>query len=232
MALTDFVQALAKNEVVYSTLPEPSIKVYPPDEQPKKVEKPVVKVKSVPEHLETTSSQTVPPVIKLKVNFKQVDLNSQPASIVNNNNSNNTSNSVDFVQSNQAVQSSGQPISVHNSTPQNNEVVNSVPQQTQQIQPTESKPPIQQSQQISEPEIETEESESERLFNFTGTECSKKPIWMEYFEKAKRSRKQNVIVDRMKQGRFTITPDNQVLLLPDYDVVNKDPDDILKDKWF
>ena len=45
-------------------------------------------------------------------------------------------------------------------------------------------------------------------------------------------KKTNPIVDRMKLGKFTITPDNKVLLLPDYDIVGKDPDDVLKDKWF
>ena len=46
------------------------------------------------------------------------------------------------------------------------------------------------------------------------------------------SKKANPIVNRMKIGKFTITPDNKVLLLPDYDIVGKDPDDVLKDKWF
>ena len=55
---------------------------------------------------------------------------------------------------------------------------------------------------------------------------------MEYYEKAKRSRKDYEVTRKMKAGRFTITPDNKVLILPDYDVVGKDPDDILKDKWF
>ncbi len=72
----------------------------------------------------------------------------------------------------------------------------------------------------------------EEIFISTGTELSKKSIWMEYFEKAKRSRKSNAIVARMKIGKFTITPDNKVLLLPDYNVVGKDPDNIIKDKWF
>ena len=72
----------------------------------------------------------------------------------------------------------------------------------------------------------------DEIFINTGTELSKKSIWMDYYEKAKRSRKSNPIVDRMKIGRFTITPDNKVLLLPDYDIVGKDPDDVLKDKWF
>jgi hypothetical protein len=72
----------------------------------------------------------------------------------------------------------------------------------------------------------------EELFIKSGTESSKKSIWFEYYNRAKSSRKRNIIVEKMKIGRFTITPDNKVLILPDYDVVNKDPDDILKDKWF
>ena len=72
----------------------------------------------------------------------------------------------------------------------------------------------------------------EDLFIKSGTEDSKRTIWMEYFAQAKASKKHNPIVDKMKIGRFTITPDNKVLILPDYDVVNKDPDDIIKDSWF
>ena len=89
-------------------------------------------------------------------------------------------------------------------------------------------------QQTSVPEnkhIQHELTDDEIFIN-TGTELSKKSIWMEYFEKAKRSRKSNAIVARMKIGKFTITPDNKVLLLPDYNVVGKDPDNIIKDKWF
>ena len=72
----------------------------------------------------------------------------------------------------------------------------------------------------------------EELFIKSGTESSKKDIWLDYFAQAKASRKHNPVVDRMRLGKFTITPDNKVLILPDYDVVNKDPDDILKDSWF
>lgn len=76
--------------------------------------------------------------------------------------------------------------------------------------------------------VESSLNDDETLFINSGTESSKKQIWMEYYNKAKTSRKKNIIVDKMKAGRFTITPDNKVLILPDYDVVNKDPDDILK----
>lgn len=83
-----------------------------------------------------------------------------------------------------------------------------------------------------QPTVNNKELNEEELFISTGTELSKKSIWLDYYEKAKRSRKSNPIADRMKTGRFTITPDNKVLLLPDYDIVGKDPDDVLKDKWF
>lgn len=77
-----------------------------------------------------------------------------------------------------------------------------------------------------------QEVSADELFLKTGTEWSKKGLWLEYYEKAKRSTKTNEIVVRMKAGRFTITPDNDVLLLPDYDIVGKDPDAVLRDSWF
>lgn len=119
-------------------------------------------------------------------------------------------------------------------------------QKVQQQEVHIQKPPVQQQiqsqpiQQSVQPQVETKpqvdtspkELSDEEMFNLTGTEYSKKALWLEYYEKAKRSRKNNPVADRMKKGRFTITPDNKVLLLPDYDVVGKDPDDVLKDKWF
>ena len=92
-----------------------------------------------------------------------------------------------------------------------------------------SKPNIESSKPKVEP---VKEETDDDIFMKTGTESSKKEIWLGYFNQAKNSRKKNPIVDRMKIGRFTITPDNKVLLLPDYDIVGKDPDDVLKDKWF
>jgi hypothetical protein len=119
-------------------------------------------------------------------------------------------------------------------------------QKVQQQEVHIQKPPVQQQtqsqpiqqqvqQQVEKPQqVDTSPKElsDEEMFNLTGTEYSKKALWLEYYEQAKRSRKNNPVADRMKKGRFTITPDNKVLLLPDYDVVGKDPDDVLKDKWF
>lgn len=108
----------------------------------------------------------------------------------------------------------------------------------------QSKPvPIEQPKQEQPKEIPTKVEKSEvivpkpedlsidTMFMNSGTEISKKSIWVEQYQKAKASRKQNDIVSRMKLGKFTITPDNKVFILPDYDVVNKDPDDILKEHW-
>lgn len=119
-------------------------------------------------------------------------------------------------------------------------------QKVQQQEVHIQKPPVQQQtqsqpiQQPVQPQVEKpqqvdtspKELSDEEMFNLTGTEYSKKELWLEYYGQAKRSRKNNPVADRMKKGRFTITPDNKVLLLPDYDVVGKDPDDVLKDKWF
>ena len=72
-----------------------------------------------------------------------------------------------------------------------------------------------------ETKFSVEDPSLNEIFINTGTELSKKSIWIDYFYKAKHSRKSNPIVDRMKIGRFTITPDNKVLLLPDYNIVDK-----------
>ena len=100
--------------------------------------------------------------------------------------------------------------------------------------PVKQEVPVQQPvyKQPEPPPVSTTELTDEELFIRSGTEDSKRTIWMDYFAQAKASRKHNPVVDRMRVGRFTITPDNKVLILPDYDVVGKDPDDILKDSWF
>lgn len=116
---------------------------------------------------------------------------------------------------------------VSNTTTVNNTV------QKPTVETIQKPPPIQQVVEHKKvEESKPKELTEDELFIKSGTESSKKQIWLEYYQKAKTSRKQNVIVDKMKIGRFTITPDNKVLILPDYDVVNKDPDDILKDHWW
>lgn len=156
-------------------------------------------------------TQIIPPVteekkpvtIKFKINKKTVEIN----------------NGVQTQPKEQKVQQQ----EVHIQKPPVQQQTQSQPIQ-QQVQPQVEKP-----QQV---DTSPKELSDEEMFNLTGTEYSKKELWLEYYEQAKRSRKSNPVADRMKKGRFTITPDNKVLLLPDYDVVGKDPDDVLKDKWF
>lgn len=240
MALADFIQALQEQDVVYSTPPQPSIRVIPPEQQ-------FIKI-IPPESLEEQPQQVTPKVIKLKIKQKPA---STPDIVSNANQTTVESNNVQPVQQQQPKL---QPVQ-HKPVLQPVQKEQPV-QQTVRVQPVKQEPVIQQaqydipkyepkvtqtpkpqSQPVVQQEIKVEpvqpkELTDEDIFNSTGTEYSKKTIWFEYFEKAKNSRKSNPIVDRMKVGRFTITPDNKVLLLPDYDIVGKDPDDVLKDKWF
>ena len=213
MALADFIQSLQSQDTVYSTPPEPSLRVIPPEKDDSylkvippdgpvtgKVDiknKPQLKDKSVTATNTTTtnmnsdSAEVAAPrkrTIKLKLKQKPIPVVEEPKPTTNTSDSEN--------------------------------------RKVEPIVESVSKP------EVEDIEEKPKEFTDEDIFNSTGTEYSKKSIWMEYYYKAKNSRKSNQIVIRMKAGRFTITPDNQVLLLPDYDIVGKDPDDVLKDKWF
>lgn len=219
MSLVEFMQQLQdQDNLVFSEAPEPSIKVIPP-------EKPVYTKVIPPEGI----SSKPPTKIKLNINKKTVEVANKQIQSLNNNVDNkhqilksppkqNDSNIVKQQPKQQDVQNNINQQQIVNNSQQvtNNTISNN---QTNINNNTTTK---QQNQQLSD----------ETLFIYTGTEISKKSIWLEYYHKAKSSRKSNPIVARMKQGRFTITPDNKVLLLPDYDIVGKDPDDVLKDKWF
>lgn len=248
MALADFIQSLQEQDTVYSTPPQPSIRVIPPEKQNIKV--------IPPETLAV--EQPTPKVIKLKIKPKTPVTTQQPAV---------TQSPQPVAQQPQVAQPKLQPVQPQvNSTlktvskpaqqsilqPVNNthSSGNQIPT-VQQMQPeipkyvpndmpqtSQPKPQVQQKVETHvqhpdpQPIVEKVPMTNEDIFYSTGTEESKKALWLDYFEKAKTSRKSNPIVDRMKVGRFTITPDNKVLLLPDYDIVGKDPDDVLKDKWF
>ena len=227
MSLVDFMQQLQDQDdsIIYSEELEPSIRVIPPDK---------ICTKVIPPESEVIKPPTV---IKLKINQQQL--------VLQNNDTSNTAAQSQIQNISNPIQT--QPIAPVQEPIQN--IVQPVTQPTQQVVVIKQdiNEPIQQvvtqqpaliieepSENIitpicSEPEILSTE---DTLFNKSGTELSRKAMWIEYYVKAKGSRKSNAIVDRMKLGRFTITPDNKVLLLPDYDVVGKDPDDILKDKWF
>ena len=230
MSLAKFIQSLQEEEVIYSEPVKSSIRVIPPEKQQStirvlppetsndaKVESHVSKPIDINPSASTTK-------IKLKLNKKPVDVKNQPASVL-----------LETPKQPKSEVKSNIPIEDKSVVPdESSKIVSQKVSNTETKSPPE---PIVEHQEPIENTIKTEPTVSreltdEEIFNSTGTEYSKMSIWMEYFQKAKNSRKKNPIVDRMKVGRFTITPDNKVLLLPDYDIVGKDPDDVLKDKWF
>ncbi len=236
MALQDFIQSLQEQDIVYSTPPQPSIRVIPPENQCIKIIPP-----------ESPVLEPTPKVIKLKIKQKPVEQTPvQP--IVQPQVQKPILQPVTHEPEHQKLQPVSRPVeqpqvqpvvqqSVQQPAPQPQVVQQPVQQKQQQPQaviPKYTPPDDDEISSVLQSDVPQEPREltDDDIFNSTGTEYSKKTLWMEYFEKAKNSRKSNPIVDRMKVGRFTITPDNKVLLLPDYDIVGKDPDDVLKDKWF
>ena len=72
---------------------------------------------------------------------------------------------------------------------------------------------------------------AETLFENSKTSKRFKQEWMEIYNKAQTSRKQTSEMAAMRKGKFAITSDRQLLILPDYDFRGKDSNDILNDKW-
>ena len=225
MALADFIQSLQEQDTVYSTPPQPSIRVIPPENQ---------SIKVIPPET-IAAEQPAPKVIKLKIKPKIEQPVAQPQVIVNNTQNVVVSQTPNTTEKPKPIL---QPVSKPNTnntssatiTQQQEDIPKYVPNDVPTQKPNPK--PVVNEQPQTRIVVEKTQITDEDIFNSTGTEYSKKQIWLDYFEKAKNSRKSNPIVDRMRVGRFTITPDNKVLLLPDYDIVGKDPDDVLKDKWF
>lgn len=129
-----------------------------------------------------------------------------------------------------------------NSTSNSSQAATTAPQPvvvapTQQVeQPVEYQPvqqPVQQPvpQPVTQPVVKTKEELEEELFIKSRCESSKRDRWMEIYHKALESKKQNEVANRLRAGRFVVTPEDDVIILPDYDAINKDPDDIIKDSW-
>ena len=210
MALSDFIQNLQETDIVYSTPSQAA--PFKVDNAPQVNTVPSIKV--IPPE-DNVLEKPSPMVIKL--NIKKPIVQKLPP--------NNNMNVVDSEAGNKDVSQPNQPI-----TPVVTPVVTS--QSVKPISNPISESVVDNTTPVSVTNNTTIVITEDELFTNSGTELGKKQIWMEYYIKAKTSRKSNPIVDRMKIGRFTITPDNKVLLLPDYDIVGKDPDDVLKDKWF
>lgn len=212
MSLVDFMQELQTQDIVFSTPPEPSIQVIPP-------EKAVTKV--IPPE-DTDDEVKKPTVIKLKIKQTSVSVNTKPTPSGEENT--NTTPQSSSIQAESSPPPAPPPVEV----PVAEKTVESTPDVSIPSTPSETAVIKQQPVEDDMPKM----SEEDELFLKSGTEISKKPKWIEVYRQAKASRKVNPYVDRCKIGKFIITDTNEVLILPDYNVVGKDPDAILRDKWF
>lgn len=77
----------------------------------------------------------------------------------------------------------------------------------------------------------TEAEKVNYLFKRSETPAEKRDVWLDYYYKAQKSRKDNPISKRMKQGKFTVTLDDQVIIMPDMDIYGMSSNDILHQKW-
>lgn len=230
MALADFIKSLEK-DTVYSEPSKSSVRVIPPEKQSlqvwppetsndTKIEEPAVKEPKSP--VENVSKALPNKKIKLNIKLKQAEPSAQPVSSFTATKPEEKSTAI--------KESAKQSESSIIETSKKEDLVTEKIESTKPIETAKSIESIKESKA---PTVEKpKELTADELFDLTGTEASKKELWIDYYNRAKNSRKKNVIVDRMKIGRFTLTPDNKPLLLPDYDIVGKDPDDVLKDKWF
>lgn len=78
--------------------------------------------------------------------------------------------------------------------------------------------------------VEIKENTTDDIFAMSGTDLEFKEKWLAIYEKAKSSKKQNAIADRLRAGRFIATRDS-VIILPDYDTTNKTAEELLEETW-
>lgn len=213
MALQDFIQSLQDSDTVYSTPPQPTIQVIPPE---------TASIKVIPPESKLLESST-PKKIKLKLKVNSLD----------NNTTENHATENHVIENHVIENHQIEPnlTTVNNNTQDIRDLNKSDESNTQDSLITENKPIDDSIPKYNPTAREVNQESAEDLFLKTGTEIGKRDLWMSRYKQALASRKTNIVAQRMKLGRFTITPDDKVLILPDYDVVNKDPDDILNDKW-
>lgn len=208
MSLQDFMQALQEqdDDVIYSKPPEETIQIIPPttQEHNRKIEN----IKIIP------PKEEAPKIIKFKLNAVSESTNTtvvepktkKPEVII--------------------------PPKKVNSTP---EVVTQKP--VQKIEENREVVENKQVEEVSEQpsksiNTETKRDRGEELFIRSETPLSKKEIWFEYYNKALRSKKNNFVTEKCRNGRFTINEENKFIVLSDYDTYGKDANEILRDSWF
>lgn len=87
-----------------------------------------------------------------------------------------------------------------------------------------------QEEKVIQTPVEIKENTTDDIFAMSGTDLEFKEKWLAIYEKAKSSKKQNAIADRLRAGRFIATQDS-VIILPDYDTTNKTAEELLEETW-
>ena len=85
--------------------------------------------------------------------------------------------------------------------------------------------PKQEDKQLSEFE------KRELLFKKSGTPEVKKASWLEVYTKAQASKARNITSDTIREGRFYVSMNDEITLLPKYDCASKTVEEMLDDKW-
>lgn len=87
-----------------------------------------------------------------------------------------------------------------------------------------------QEEKVIQTPVEIKENTTDDIFAMSGTDLEFKEKWLAIYKKAKSSKKQNAIADRLRAGRFIATQDS-VIILPDYDTTNKTAEELLEETW-
>ena len=213
MALQDFIRKLEEQDdtdVIYSKSTQNNIRVIPPVNMNSKYSKSIIPEVHEEKIQIMVPTESKPKVLKFKISsFESID---------------------DYLDMSEIKQTKIKPKSPASSTKrpiasQAKPKQETMPQKQEQVK---KQPPV---EVAPKPHVETEEERLERWFIMSDTSPHKKAKWFEYYYKAKESRKINSVVERVRAGRFMIADDDQVILLPDYDIHGKNANDILKDKW-
>ena len=96
--------------------------------------------------------------------------------------------------------------------------------------PKENKTEIKASE-VKKQEDLTNEKIIEQMFLNSGTISSMKDMWLETYKKGLKSIKTNLTVKKIKNGRFRITEEGKLEILPDLKVESMETQEIFKQKW-
>ncbi len=120
-----------------------------------------------------------------------------------------------------------------------NKIKKDTPKQEEVVKKPQVKEKVEEKKVIEEPQksIATqpeivEEQDVDLLFLKSETSVDKKAAWMEYYEKALRSKKDNAVTDKLRRGRFRILDDGSFIILPDLDTYQKSSKTLLEENWF